>query len=308
MPDCYTHVYNAAQAQIISGQLVACRPAFIAGANGPDLFSMYQFYKQRPMYDLPSYNKKIHKDTPGAFLNILCAMSTTPAQQSYTMGFLTHYATDCTLHPFIDAMGEQGLFSGRAGMLHFEASMDSTLFYQDYGNAFVPLYAGTPILRGEALQEVAKLLQDVVRIVYKSHIPADAFAGAFEDNLNIRTMLTSDNKRVYAKLRSTGTIKSGEKIRELVVNKIPPVPVMPDLPTTWKNPHTGEEMFLSFDQLLALAQQTGAACIVAAMQYWLGEIDERHLAKILGDNDYYTGLPYQRATPANPPGKESHHG
>ena len=63
------------------------------------------------------------------------------------------------------------------------------------------------------------------------------------------------------------------------------------LPDAWINPYTGEEMALTLPEVIALAEQTGAICLTAAMRYWLGTFSEDKLAAVLGNNQYHTGLP-----------------
>lgn len=49
----------------------------------------------------------MHEEKTGAFLRSLCANVKTRPQVEYALGFLSHYATDTVVHPFVCAMCEK---------------------------------------------------------------------------------------------------------------------------------------------------------------------------------------------------------
>ncbi len=301
MPDSYTHASIALQALLRGGQAVASLPCYFAGASGPDPFYYFQFWKKHPQPDLPALAGRLHKENTGLFLCALLEGAVTPEQQSYAMGFLTHYATDCTLNPYISAMGDAGFFTGRAARAAFEASVDSALFYKHYRSRAVPLYAATPMLLTDDLGQVAELLHGAIFTTYQLDIPVVNLCDAFHEYAAIRKKMLSPRggRRFCAGL--TAPARLGRKRALPWLARFQPGKPLPHLPEKWKNPYSGDEMHLTFDEVVVLAEETSAACVVAAMGYWLGELDEAQLAHILGDNSYHTGLPHPPPSQEEPP-------
>lgn len=291
MPESYTHVYIATQALMRSGNTVASLPAFIAGANGPDPLFHYHMWKRRRKPNLPALAARMHHEKTGAFLLALVRGATTPVQQSYVLGFITHYTTDCTLYPYIAAYsGQHEPYKGSTGRFSMAASIDSELYYTNYKTRQVPLHAGTPVLITEELAQVTKLLREAIEEVYGYEIPLLALADAFHDNMTIRRMMISKssfNKLLCRAIQPSNASKYGGPLTV----RMQPAPPLRRLPKTWRNPYTGEESELTLSEVLAVAEQTGAVCVTAVMHSWLGSLDDDKLASILANNDYYTGLP-----------------
>lgn len=297
MPDSFAHVTIANQALLRSGQLVANHPCFTAGANGPDPLYFWQFGRKRKNPDLPAIARRIHREKTGQFLNALLYLSLTPEQQSYTMGFLTHYSTDCTLNPFISGMGDKGMFKGKKGRRAFETSIDSELFFRQYRQRAVPMFISTPQLIAEDMSQVATLLHDAIWAVYKEDIPVVALSDCFHEYAGLRKKITSPSKLNRGITRLLAPLQYGKQADDLVGRMQPGKPLL-SLPQEWKNPYSTEDMHLTFDEVVALAESTGAALIVAAMGFWLGGINDDEISSIIGDNNYYTGRPAK--PPAQP--------
>ena len=182
MPEAYTHL-RCARA---GAKLAQYRPqnpiAFAAGAHGPDMLFCYRCWRSGPGrgQDLPALGSRLHRESTGAFLCCLLDEARTPAQRSYAMGFLTHYATDCTLHPYVAMVsGRHGLYSKKGGHAYFEIGLDSWLHRKDTGDGAVPVRDSCPRLVGAALAEVGALLQTALRQVYGLEVSREALADTF---------------------------------------------------------------------------------------------------------------------------------
>lgn len=59
--------------------------------------------------------------------------ASTPAQRSYALGFLAHYAADSVMHPYVAFQcGPQGQFNIPEGHGFCEVAMDSMFHEQDW--------------------------------------------------------------------------------------------------------------------------------------------------------------------------------
>lgn len=292
MPESYTHAHIAQQALMRSGKVVASYPAFLAGANGPNPLYAYKMFKKDRKPDLPALAKRMHMEKTGAFLATLIQLAMTAEQQSYALGFLCHYAADCVLHPYVTAMSEKGKpYDMKMGSSFMQASIDSTLYYQDYKTYTVPYRAGVAVIITNELAQVISLLHDSIRQVYDMDIPIVDLADTFHQHLALHKRLVAPSwaeKTRMAMQEKNAFGKDGEfKLR----SRIQPAKPLKKLPSKWYHPYTHEEMDVTLDELLVLAEQASAACIMATMDFWVGNIDIDKLVEVVGDNNYYTGLP-----------------
>ncbi len=291
MSECYTHIHTAMQALMRSGYTVASTPAFMAGACGANPFYMYRILKRKRNHDLASVANRIRSENTGKFLRTLISYASTPTQQSYALGFISHYTTECTLSPYIAAMCEEGgPYNEEHGAFILANSIDSTLYYENFKTYTVPLHASTPVLITDELASVCVLLRNSIAKVYGVYIPILALADAFHDNVTVRNMMFSKPKikSIYLKLSEPKKMPDG--VGPLSC-RTQPAPSLRHLPDTWTNPFSGETMNLTLSEVVALAQQTAAVCISAAMGNWLGTLEDGKLSTILGNNDYSTGMP-----------------
>ena len=106
MPEGYTHVRTARKAAETIHYKIQCPAAFAAGANGPDSFFCFEIWKKRAKrrYDLPGLGNRMHEEKTGEFLRSLCRHVKSRPQVEYALGFLSHYAADTVVHPFVYAM------------------------------------------------------------------------------------------------------------------------------------------------------------------------------------------------------------
>lgn len=306
MPECYTHCYVASQALMRSGKVVTSHPAFLAGANGPDPLYAYQALKKDRAPDLTTMAKRIQCEKTGAFLSTLVQLSMTSIQQSFTLGFLSHYAADCVLHPYVAAMSVKGMpYGGEKGNIFLESAIDSYLYYRDFKTYLVPLHAGTPVLITEDLAQVTSLLHESILQVYGVDIPAVALADTYHSNLNARKFMISKHGFKKAVAAVMEPMFFGKNSRYTIRAHMQPAKPLKKLPNHWENPYTHEAADATLEEMLMLAEQAGASLILAAMEFWLGNIDAAQLSAALGDNNYFTGLPVSAAdtVEATPPPK-----
>src|SRR5699024_7775783 len=115
--------------------------AFAIGANGPDALFCFEVWKpaRKRRYDLPALGNRMHEENTGAFLKSLVTHVRTQAQIDYTLGFLSHYAADTVLHPYVVALCQPGMpYAGPGGHGYFEIALDTTLHAEDTGVSVVP--------------------------------------------------------------------------------------------------------------------------------------------------------------------------
>ena len=202
MPEGYTHVRTARKAAETIHYKIQCPAAFAAGANGPDSFFCFEIWKKRAKrrYDLPGLGNRMHEEKTGAFLRSLCANVKTRPQVEYTLGFLSHYAADTVVHPFICAMCAPGQpYAGKGGHGYLEIALDSTLHAEDTGSALVPVDDVSPLPTGEELADITALLHTCLLETYGEDIPVEYLADAFWHTYRLRGLFPSKHglRRVF---------------------------------------------------------------------------------------------------------------
>lgn len=298
MPEGYTHVRTALKAAELAEYTPGFPAAFAAGANGPDILFAYQLW--RPKYkrtpDLPTLGNIMHRNKTGAFLLHLVQNAATPAQQDYALGFLTHYAVDSTVHPYVYACMAQGApYHCRGGHGYFEIALDSWLHRQDYGTPRVAAQHADPPLTGAARAESLTLLKDCIEQVYGQKVPLLALSDGFELMRMVRVLTPSRTplhlRRVLFWLAEPLVGERGFITGHCSPARLKGISEKDKvkLPCPWQDPFSGEWHEEDIPALLSRAEHTAAAYIMAARQFWQGHISREQLAHILGSRSYTTG-------------------
>ena len=270
MPEGYTHVRTARKAAETIHYKIQCPAAFAAGANGPDSFFCFEIWKKRAKrrYDLPGLGSRMHEEKTGAFLRSLCANVKTRPQVEYTLGFLSHYAADTVVHPFICAMCAPGQpYAGKGGHGYLEIALDSTLHAEDTGSALVPVDDVSPLPTGEELADITALLHTCLLETYGEDIPVEYLADAFWHTYRLRGLFPSKHgvRRVFFWL--VEPLFGG---RGFITGHVSPRQLDKRLPDDWTDPFTGEHHDGGLFALLPKAVFRSEQFMGAALLYLTG--------------------------------------
>lgn len=287
MPDAYTHTRIARAALTAARLRVPFENVYETGAQGPDpLLSAHALRGRKS--DLPALARRMHTQDCGAFLVLLLQNAQTPAQRSYALGFLLHYAADTALHPYVLAQCAAGQpYEQPFGHGFCEAALDSFFCEADNGTRAVPLKDAAPGLQAGQLAEVCALLKKTVRSVYGQEVPALDFADAFH---LFRLGHKHSGKRLLARTADVLLRKKGC----LLSHTTPQKPPKDGFPKTWTHPETGEAQATGPHALCMQAVNKGADYLAVAGQLWQGKITPAQCWHKLGSNSYFTGLPCKK--------------
>ena len=306
MPEGYTHVRTARKAAAAIHYKVRHPAAFAAGANGPDVFFSFEVWKRpaRRRADLPALGERMHAEATGAFLQSLLRHVKTGAQVEYALGFLSHYAADTLLHPYVAAVCQPGMpYAGKGGHGYFEIALDSTLHAEDTGVSLVPADDCCPLLTGQDLAEVAALLRAALYETYGLQVSAECLADAFYYFHRVRRLFTSRHGVRRAAFYVAETFFGG---RGFLTGHVSPRALALDLPDDWTDPATGEQRHGGAFALLKQAEKCSALYMTGALQHWMGVLPQSDMVRLLGSRDYGTGTETERSEtpPAHEPTKK----
>ena len=296
MPEGYTHVRTARRAARETDMERKIHPAaFCAGANGPDEFFCYQIWKSAPNrdVDLPALGRRMHHENTGRFLMSLVEHAETPVQQSYVLGFLSHYITDCILHPYVNMIsGEGQLYAGPGGHGYFEIALDSELHARDYKSRAVSAAHSNPRMAGTPLIQVSQLLQTCLKEVYGLEIGLEPIADAFHHAHFLRSCFVS---RLGVKKLICSWVEPLFGGKGFITGHVSPARfknklTLETLPARWKNPYTGQECEISVEELLSEAVRKTVTAMFTCQSCWKGRTPKEELARMLGSRSYESGL------------------
>lgn len=305
MPEGYTHVRTAQKAATALHCKLQYPAAFAAGANGPDSLFCFEVWKRsaKRSMNLPALGEKMHRERTGAFLQALCRGAKSRAQVEYALGFLSHYATDTVLHPFVAAMCQKGQpYAKKGGHGYLEIALDSTLHQEDEGNALVPAEDTSPLMVGEELADVCALLHAALRDAYAMDVPVEYLADAFYYTHRLRGVFTS---RFGLRRGFFWLIEPLFGGRGFITGHVSPARLKKNMPDAWVDPFTGGEHTGGVFALLPKAQKRSGTFMAAALSAWVGAITWEDFASVIGSMDYGEGRPTEdsalSAAGAQPP-------
>lgn len=300
MPEGYTHVRTAQQAAAAIHYKIQCPAAFAAGANGPDSLFCFEVWKPhaKRRYDLPALGNRMHEENTGAFLLSLCRHVKTRPQVEYALGFLSHYAADTVVHPFVYAMCRPGQpYAMPGGHGYLEIALDSTLHAEDTGDALVPACDASPLPAGEELADITALLHTCLLEVYGEDVPVEYLADAFYHTYRLRSLFPGRNPLKRGFFSLVEPLFGG---RGFITGHVSPRKLADGLPDSWVDPFTGETQTGGLFALLPRARLRSEQFMGAALLFWMRRFTEEELAGRLGSMSYTQGIATPQSDPALP--------
>ena len=308
MPEGYTHLRTARRAAKAAHYTIHCPEAFAAGANGPDALFCFEVWKpaRKRSVNLPELGNRMHEENTGAFLKSLLSHVKTRAQIDYALGFLSHYAADTVLHPYVAAVCQPGMpYAGAGGHGYFEIALDSTLHAEDTGSALIPAGDTSPMMPGPDLAEVTALLHTCLLEGYGMDVTVEHLADAFYHLYRVRGLFPSRWGIRRALFWLVEPLFGG---RGFITGHVSPRQLAGNLPETWQNPFTGEQCQGGAFTLLRQAEKRSALYILGALEYWTGKMPASRFFTLLGSMSYTEGRPTAQSdplhTPETPPAPE----
>lgn len=290
MPASYLH-------QSVVTDAIGVVPAALAGGEGPDLFFFTPRRDQKGVF-LPRLGSTLHHERTGDFLCALIKNAQTPVQRDYALGFLCHYATDTTFHPFVYAhsLRSDGTFSSTVHCT-LEHTLDLWLYKQRTGRRDTPQHmTGFRAMKSPDRAQVAQLLSLTLAQVFPEFpVHAALCRRVFSDCVLTTRLLASPHGVKYCVL---GAIAAPLRLRDklhahMVPHRLPEYDAPNACRQPWRSPFEpdGPVRFEGVKELYDAAVARAKEYIAAARTFWDGARDEAALRCAIGSNSYDSGLP-----------------
>lgn len=303
MPSGYLHQCCAERACSLSGVTPVEKHVMTLGAQGPDPLFVMGIFPLRMKNTPGKLGHLLHSYRTGAFLRALCRMAKASGAvlRAYALGFLTHYALDSTVHPYVYAhsLRPDGRYSSSMHM-SLEKSWD-ILFYRRDGRT------GTPIIM-PGVQEcqahwpaIAALLQAAIQDAFAEvQVPVQALEKALSDAAYADRLTHSPHgvkyRIVWLLERVIG--KPGLATSQMVPTKPMQGDITNEARLPWANPSEPErQRDEGLEELFEQGIRRSAELLSAASDYFNDMADEEALSAVIGDVGYDTGLQSKQDLP-----------
>lgn len=296
MPSGYLHQTCAKRACAQSGVTPVQQDVLVLGAQGPDPLFTLGIFPLRPSSKPSGLGNVLHSYRTGAFLLALCrrAKASDDVARAYAMGFLTHYALDSTVHPYVYAHSnrEDGSYSSTMHMA-LEKAWD-TMFYRRDG------LKGTPVIMPGVEEtralwpQIAALWQGAIDEVFPEQNVTVAMIEEALKSAAYAAKLTHSPRGIKYRLvwvleRIIGKPRLGTS--QMSPPTVPKEDITNEAGLPWHSPgEPDRERTEGLAELFEAGTTRAAELLGAAAKYFSNELDEAEFARIVGNVGYDTGL------------------
>lgn len=273
--------------------------AYIFGAQGPDFLFYYNVIafwdKDTSPNDL---GNKMHNKKVNEFFRVILksAKEQGVAAMAWAVGFVTHYAADTTIHPFVYARTNNPDGS-RNGTKHLciEAQFD-TWYYRLHGKKGVPRQVKCiKKMTKEQKSEIARALEAACAKVYPEYnLSAKQAYKSIGDMNNLVSILYSPLKiKHWIFLLIEKMIKKPQVIIcHEVAQKLPEYDFLNLNKDTWTNPwDKSVKSDKSIPELFDMATKRATKYSQTVIDFFEGNVSIDDAAFVLGNDSYASGLP-----------------
>lgn len=297
MPSGYLHQRCARHACRLSGVTPVAEDVMTLGAQGPDpLFTLGIFPLRRDSAPVP-LGSVLHKSRTGAFLTALCrrAKDGSGIHRAYALGFLTHYALDSTVHPYVYAHSHRADGSYASQMhMQLEKQWDILYFRRDGHARGTPMYMPGVGESRAHWEDLAGFWAGAIAEVYPQETSSPQLvldALRYSDRVNRLTHTPWGGKYALAFVLERLIGKPGMATSFMT----PPIAPKGDLINgenrPWESPYEpGIRRTEGLEALFDAAVRMAADLLRAAADYFAGETSEGALSAAIGNRGYDSGL------------------
>jgi len=316
MPDVITHALGATEAlnrieDPIASLIHKNMNSYRLGAQGPDFFFYYHVLPGQDDKESNEYGSRLHREFPFAFLLALMDYAKIkrkskdfPVLVSYSLGFLTHYAFDLTLHPFIYA--HSGVVKENDPNSHiyhyyhkmYEIACDTYLLMEKKKQIAGRFRASQLIdLRGNFPIAIPKMLGACINSVHGIRWSYEDYQEALESMPRVLDLVHDPYriKQYGFRLLETFMRKKHAYTQALYLHKLPEDPNFFNLDhQPWFHPVKKELVFTdSFIDRYEKSVDLAETFLRTAIGYLDGTQTRNDLLAVFGDKAYDTGLSWK---------------
>lgn len=296
MPSGYLHQLCAQRACAISGVTPVEGDVMTLGAQGPDPLFTMGLFPLRLTSKPGKLGNTLHERRTGAFLRALCrrAKAGDAVDRAYALGFLTHYALDSTVHPYVYAHSyrEDGTYSSSRHM-RLEKHWDA-LYYHREGHRGTPVIMPGPKETRAHWPQIARLLHGAVLETFpEEQVTEDQLLAAFADTERVNRLTHSPHGVKYAVVWALERLIGKPRLATSQMTPLKPsrADIENGAHAPWHSPFEPERTRTEgLTELYEAGVRRAGALLTAAAKYFGNEMDEAAFALVVGNAGYDSGM------------------
>ena len=273
--------------------------AYELGAQGPDFLFYYNILKFWDKdYSPNELGNDMHNKRIKAFFRaaLVDAKKQGDAAKAWLAGFVTHYAADTTIHPFVYATtdNEDGSRNITAHLV-LESQFDTWYFREIQGNTGIPRQAiCTKKMTGGQKHQVAEALSAACSVVYpEKMVTSDQVFKSINDMNAIISILYSPYKIKHGIFSLIEKIikKPQGILRHAPAQHLPESDYLNLNNKIWENPWDKSiKSSFSLPELIEAASELAAKYTKTVIGFFSGEISLDEAIDTFGNKSYASGL------------------
>jgi len=292
----YLHKVCAERAAREAGLSSLSGHAFVLGAHGPDPLFAAGIFPLRSSSKPEPWGRMLHRTRMGAHLMALLtsAKDAGVVLRSYAMGFLTHYALDASVHPYVYAHSYDKADNYSSPLhLRLEKHWDA-LYYRRDGGRGTPGYMPGLAEAKPIWPDIAALWRGALEKVYPAlELTEERLLAAFSASERVNRLTHSNLGIKYGLVWLIERIAG--KPAKFTSFMTPRIPSRKDIENRARKPWASEaepdrERTEGLDELFEAAVRRAVELLCAAQAYFDGRMDQETLSGIVGNIRYDLGI------------------
>lgn len=295
MPGGYFHLLCARRACAVAGITPVETEAMLLGSQGPDPLFLMGMFPLRPGSKPSRLAKDLHSRRTGRFLCALArgAKEGGAVERAFAMGFLTHYAIDSSVHPYVysQSFDRKGNYSSLCHMA-LERGWDTMLWRRDQKRGTPFSMPGVEEAKG-VWPRVARLMERAVCEAFpETPVTAQQIERGYADAARANRLTHSPRGVKYALywLLERAALHPGLLTAQCCPPRLRKGDVFNLEGRPWHAAAEPEKVRTeSVEALRDAGIQWAATLLTAAESYFEGDLSEQMFAQQVGDLGMDTG-------------------
>lgn len=271
----------------------------LIGAQGPDPLFFYPVLPPRLNQRIHQLGSAMHTRRVGEMLRAIfaTAQQAEDSVKAWALGYLSHYAVDTAVHPFVYANSfVKGKYLTRLH-LSLEKAMDTWL-YRSQGQSGIPRhFEGIRRAHQQHKQQIAHAWARAAGQVFPEYrASVRQIRQALDAAVRVGRVLHSPGGTKYRLFRGLGRLLGNDQLitGHMVPRDLPKNDFTNQAQAAWFSPwEAGRERRESLMQLLDQAKARAAALMADGLHYFAGSLTLDGLLARLGAMNFSSGLDWE---------------
>lgn len=272
----------------------------LIGAQGPDPLFFYSIMPPRLNTRVHRLGSAMHDQRVGEMLRAILEAANwhEHSARAWAIGFLSHYAVDTVIHPFVYGNSfEKGKYLTRIH-LSMEKAMDTWLYRQGGKQGIPRHFEGIRRTLAQHKQAIAQVWGQAVAQVFPEYrVGQQQIRKALDSAVRVASLLHSPKGKKFKLFSAIGRLLGNHQLitAHMVPMQLSNMDFLNQTQQVWYSPWERErERKESLIQLMQQAQERACGFMADGLDYFAGRLPLDELMGRLGAMNYSSGLDWKR--------------